>query len=265
MIRVIALDLDDTLLRSDHTVPPHTLELLQQWLQHGHYVVIATGRPPRSIATSLPVELHGVPWICYNGAEIYENGRSIYQNFLSTADTRQIIEMVYALAPTCTVGLEIDNILYLNRHMDRPSPFQVANLIDVANQPSAKVLFFQQNADELAPLLAALPKRARVMLSDKYRLVQILALGTDKVEALRFLLTRWGLSIENVIAFGDDVNDVDMIRESGIGVAVNNAVPEVKAVADRITLSNDEDGVGLVLQELCSQFTLNVPITDNHG
>ncbi len=56
-------------------------------------------------------------------------------------------------------------------------------------------------------------------------------------------MARWGLSMQHVVAFGDDINDVDMVQHSGIGVAVENAIAEVKAVADRYPVSNDEDGV----------------------
>jgi hydroxymethylpyrimidine pyrophosphatase-like HAD family hydrolase len=70
------------------------------------------------------------------------------------------------------------------------------------------------------------------------------------VEALQVVLEGMGYGLENAMAFGDDVNDVGMVARSGIGVAVANAVPEVHAVADRITRSNDEDGVAMVIEEL---------------
>ena len=73
--------------------------------------------------------------------------------------------------------------------------------------------------------------------------------GASKAAALGWLLDRWGLSQEDVVAFGDDVNDVEMVAEAGLGVAMANAVPEVKAAADRITVSNEEDGVAVVLEE----------------
>jgi hydroxymethylpyrimidine pyrophosphatase-like HAD family hydrolase len=82
--------------------------------------------------------------------------------------------------------------------------------------------------------------------------VQILAAGADKTHALRYLIDRLDSHMEHVIAIGDDINDVDMIRDSGLGVAVANAIPEVKAVAKHHTLSNDEDGVALVIEEILS-------------
>jgi HAD superfamily hydrolase (TIGR01484 family) len=252
--RVVALDLDDTLLRSDGTISPRTVDLLRAWRAAGNYVVIATGRPPRNIAEALPDDFHQVPWITYNGAVVFENGVKIYENLMSVEDTQQIVALVLDALPSCTLGLEIENVLYLNQAAKRPIVHRVANLHEVATTPSAKVLFWHTDFASLDPLLTGLPPSARALLSDKYSLVQILAASADKAEALRFVVERWQLDMGQVVAFGDDVNDIEMVRCAGLGVAVENAIPAVKAVANRVTRSNDEDGVALVLAELLRQI-----------
>lgn len=248
--RVVALDLDDTLLRSDGTISPRTVDLLRRWRAAGNYVVIATGRPPRSIAGALPDDFHQVPWITYNGAVVFIDGEKIYENLLPIEATRHIVTLVQEALPTCVLGLEIDDTLYLNQPTKRPTTYQVADLLEIATAPSAKVLFWHTDFPSLDPVLTGLPADARALLSDKYSLVQILAASADKAEALRFLVERWNLDMSQVVAFGDDVNDVEMVRCAGLGVAVDNAIPAVKAVAKRVTLSNDEDGVALILAEL---------------
>ncbi len=252
-MRVVALDLDDTLLRSDGTISQRTIDLLRCWRAAGHYVVIATGRPPRSIAEALPDDFHQVPWITYNGAVVFENGEKIYENLMDVEDTKRIVTLLQDALPGSALGLEIDDILYLNQHMKRPAAYQLADLIEIATSPSAKVLFWHTDFTSLDPVLRVLPATARVLLSDKYSLVQIQAASADKAEALRFVVERWGLEMNQVVAFGDDVNDIEMVRACGLGVAVENAIPQVKAVADRVTLSNDEDGVAAVLAELLDQ------------
>lgn len=249
-LRVVAVDLDDTLLRSDHRISPRTLAALRGWRAAGGHIVIATGRPTRSIAAALPPDLHDVPWITYNGAEVVLNGESLYSNLIAAEATRTIVTAASTLLPASILGLEIDGALYLNREMERPAPYQVADLLEVATRPTAKILIFQADATTVDGLLTQLPPGTRALVSVKYRLIQILAATADKAAALRFVVERWGLGMANVVAFGDDVNDVEMVADAGYGVAVANAVPEVLAVADCVTHTNDEDGVAAVIEQL---------------
>jgi Cof subfamily protein (haloacid dehalogenase superfamily) len=222
---------------------------LHAWEARGGRVIIATGRPPRS-TRRIPDRLHHLPWICYNGAVIHHGESVLYEDFISGEDTQLIVEAILAAGPDVRVGVEIGDVLYINQPLDRPGAQHVADLLSVANQPSAKVLLSLDHYRQIEPVLAAFPTTARVLLSEKYNLVQIMPYATSKERALRHLLEEWGLSMENVVAFGDDVNDVEMVAEAALGVAMDNAVDEVKAVADRITATNDEDGVALVLEEL---------------
>ncbi len=265
MRRIIALDLDETLLRSDKSLSSRTLDLLQQWREHGNEIVVATGRPPRSVDEVIPDLLQDVPWVCYNGAEVQLNGRTTFVDLIPTESARHLVDWALKSLPAWRMGVEIDNTLYVNRPFDRPKRYVLApDLLEVIHQPAAKVLFFDQGQNDytptamngedpfihLRPLLSALPPDTRPMLSQKYRLAQFLSATADKAVALRFVVEGLGLSMEQTIAFGDDVNDAQMVKEAGLGVAVANAAPEVLAAADRVTASNDEDGVALVLEEL---------------
>ena len=257
--RVLVLDLDDTLLRSDSTISERTLDALKRWRATGNAIIIATGRPTRSIANVLPDDLHSVPWITYNGAYIYLDGQQIYEMLIPPAATHAIITLVNELLPECAVGLEINDTLFLNRSIIRTTPYNIVDLVTVAHQPAAKILFFHQEFAALEAILSGLPVETRAMLSSKYNLVQILAANADKTHALQHLVEHLGLTMAQVIAIGDDINDVEMIRDSGLGIAVANAVDEVKAVAKRFTLSNDEDGVALVIEELLQEQVLSRP------
>ncbi len=262
MIRVVALDLDDTLLRSDGTISDATLASLRRWMEIGNRVVIATGRPPRSIGASLPNELHEVPWVCYNGAEIRLRGETTYADLIPTDDVRGIVAMGQQQLPDWRIGVEINDTLYMNQRLEIEKQYTYTpDLLEIANEPAAKVLFTttswldvqNRKADEfepLAPLLKALPAGTRPILSHRYRLAQLLSSSADKAVALAHVVEGWGLSMENVMAFGDDVNDVGMLQASAVGVAVSNAVSEVHAAADRITGTNDEEGVATVLNEI---------------
>ena len=247
---IAAIDLDDTLLHSDGTVSPYTLAQLQAWQQAGHKVVIATGRPPRTIGASLPPDLQAVHWVCYNGAEIHLANQRIYANHIPTDDAQAIVAQLLDASPQPLVGLEIDGQLYLNRTARRNSPYLVADLQTLL-QPAAKVLIFSENGAPLARLALEFPPTAQPLYSARYpHFIQILATDCNKAVALRHLVESWGATLADVVAFGDDTNDVEMVALSGHGVAVENAVEEVKAVADYVTATNNEDGVAVVLHAL---------------
>ena len=247
---VAALDLDDTLLRSDGTISVRTLLALRHWLASGRRLVIATGRPRRTVQAVLPVELHEVPVICYNGAEILIDGECFYENLIPPGEVGAIVQQIQRGVPNATVGLEVGGQIYLDRVMQRSTPYQVADLLTLSPLAAHKILIFCDDIAALAPVLAELPASVRAILSGRYQFAQILAATVDKAEALRVLMDDWALPLSAVVAFGDDTNDVEMVRECGLGVAVANAVDEVKAVAHEITASNDEDGVALVLERL---------------
>jgi hydroxymethylpyrimidine pyrophosphatase-like HAD family hydrolase len=113
---------------------------------------------------------------------------------------------------------------------------------------------FRLEEDHMLPdYLALLPEDVRALVSTKVALVQVMARTASKGAALEAMVERWDLSLANVVAFGDDVNDVEMIESCGLGVAMANAVDEVKAVADFATTSNNEDGVAVVLERLLAE------------
>ncbi len=249
MISVVAVDLDETIVRSDGTISERTLEALLGWEAAGNRVVIATGRPPR-MTRKISQRLHHLPLISYNGSIIHHGEAVLYENFIGHDDTYAIVEAILAVAPDCRLGVESGDVLYINQPFDRPGAQHVADLLSVARRPAAKVILSMEQYQTVAELLPELPKSARVLLSEKYNLAQIMPHASSKETALRHLMETWGLSMANVAAFGDDTNDVEMVLAAGLGVAMDNAVPEVKAVADRITASNDEDGVALVIEEM---------------
>jgi 5-amino-6-(5-phospho-D-ribitylamino)uracil phosphatase len=113
-----------------------------------------------------------------------------------------------------------------------------------------KIMVDLREFSDHSPLMDTVPPECRLFVTDGGQFCQIAHASVSKLDAMRFVLGRWKLGMENVIAFGDDVVDLDLIEESGIGVAMGNAIPEVKAVADLIAKSNDEDGVAEVLEWL---------------
>lgn len=250
MPRVVALDLDGTVLRSDGTVSPRTILTLRRCVERGMRIVVATSRPPRSVAARLPPDFPGGTWICYNGAEIFEEGQRIAQFGISPELTQEIVHSIQHLAPDAAVSVEIDNCLYADRELHHAWAYEIVNLATLPARPAAKVLFDATQVSDLEILRAHFTGRCRVIVLDRGVLGQVMLAAVSKAAALRWVLEQSDLSIDDAIAFGDDLNDVEMLSECGIGVAMDNACAEVKAVADWVTLTNDEDGVALVLESL---------------
>lgn len=254
--KILVLDLDDTLLRCDKSVTAAGRAALARWQNAGHTIVVATGRPPRSVPGVLPPELVDAARIVYNGAHVIIAGCTVFRSEVAPADVRAILAWVAACAPHWHVGLEIEDELFLNREMAKPGHYTVADLWTKCDRPAAKVLFlFPDGRDDLAPLLAMLPPATRALISPKFSLVQVCGGQTNKATALHFLLEQWGRSFADVVAIGDDVNDVELVAEAGVGIAMANSVPDLVAVADWVTASNEEDGVALAIHRLLDDET----------
>lgn len=253
-LTVAASDLDDTLLRDDGSISARTEAAIAAWLASGRHFVIATGRPPRSVGDHLPELLQRVPWICYNGAEIRQNGTVLYRDFIPENALPPFIERVLSEYPDAIVGLELEDTLWLNRprksRTEPRVPQRIADLRTVSHLPAAKVLVFADDLDHLTPVFESLPESVRLMPSGRYPFMQLMAQGADKVTALRHLVGQWGCTLDNVVAFGDDINDVDLLRGARLGVAVANAFPPALAAADHLAPANAEDGVAQVLEAL---------------
>lgn len=250
MYRVVALDLDGTLLRSDGTISPRTLAALGRCREAGLRLVVATARPPRSVAAMLPPPFPPSPWVCYNGAEVYDAGRRVIQQAIPPTVAREIVAYLHARVPDAAVSVEIDDRLFANQPLGAPVLHEVVDLETVVNRPVAKILFDARRIGDLETLRSSLSTHCRLVITDRGRLGQIMLTSVSKASALKILLDQWRLGFGDVIAFGDDVNDLDLLSSSGTGVAMANATWEVVAVANRITLSNDEDGVAVVLEEM---------------
>ncbi len=254
---ILALDLDDTLLRTDKTIGDRTLQALRRWLSAGHEVIVATGRPPRWVHDVLPPELHAVPRVVYNGAQVIVEGRVVYRNEIAPPDVHAVVAWTQACRPHWHVGLEIEDVLYLNRATVKGGAYTVADLLSLCDRPAAKIIFlFGEEREDLAPLLDALPAATRALITPKFSMVQLCGRSTNKADAIAHLLAERGLPFAAVAAIGDDVNDIEMLRSAGIGIAVDNALDEVKAAADWVTAAANADGVAAAIERLLDQPVL---------
>jgi Cof subfamily protein (haloacid dehalogenase superfamily) len=264
MYRLLALDLDGTLLTSSNRVTPYTLAVLHRAVDTGIKLVVATGRVTymfRSLVTDVPIN---APQITCNGAIIYDiRDNSIIQQLLLPEEIIiSLLKTLRELGLYCCYysdqRLYIDAALAIQSHHS-PSPQQRRTNVpisiskDVAEYASLPCIKIAAYGDEYTL------QQKRLVIKDRLggqvyitqtaeNCLEFLHPHVSKANALRTILNNYGIAAEDVIAFGDNPNDVEMLQLAGVGVAVANAHQEVKEAANYITQSNDQDGVALAIE-----------------
>jgi hydroxymethylpyrimidine pyrophosphatase-like HAD family hydrolase len=263
--RLIASDMDGTLLRSDDTVGEATVAELSRWAAEGVPLVLATGRPPRWMRRIREVVGRGTA-VCCNGAVLLDLERFeiLEEEALPPAVLAAITAGLRAEQPdtwfAVEYGLEFRHEPVYQPRWDVDAPgVAVATLQEMVARPVAKLLARHEDLprDVFVDLVTeVVGDRATVTNSSSDALAEISARGVTKATGLARVAAARGLGPEDVVYFGDMPNDVpafDWVREGGgRAVAMAHAHPEVLAAATDVTDSNDEDGVAVFLRSLRS-------------
>lgn len=267
-IRLIALDLDGTLFNNRKEITPHTLDVLQQAIRKGVYVVPATGRP----AAGLPKELMALEGLHYaitsNGSEVADlvSGKPLFRFPIEGKLAARILRVLkhYDCLPSLFCqgrrACPVEDVERIPEFVDanmvkyvRDSCWPVGDLVEYAlnsGDTIEKANGFFLDEDERARCWAemeALPEHV-VITSSLTLNMEINAPGVHKGRGLMALAEHLGLTADQVMACGDSGNDLEMIKAAGLGVAMGNATAPVLEHADYVTLSNEEDGVAAAVE-----------------
>ena len=260
--RAIALDLDGTLTNHEKVVTPKTREALLKAAANGAVIILASGRPTYGIepvAECLELNQRGGYILSYNGGNIVnaKTGEKLFSQFLPD----EVIPELYAYAEENGhallgyAGNEIitempdDQYVKEESRINKMNIRKVDNLFESLEPHPTKLLMtgdptLMLKAEE--ELVEKLGDRMDIFRSAPFFL-ELVPKGIDKAKSLTRLLTKINLTPADLIAFGDGYNDLSMLKLAGMGVAMENAAPEVRAEADYVTLSNEEDGVAAAL------------------
>lgn len=263
-VKLIAFDLDGTLLDGRKRIPEENLLALQAAAAAGALLVPATGR----IYTGVPEVLRQLPWARYfitvNGAYAYDavDDRNLYTSELQVDTCLRLIEYMDSLP--VIYDCYQDNWGYISRDMFEkaanyiPDPgilkmmhelrTPVDNLAETLRQRGRPVQKMQMHFLDLAERKRQLKRVAELfpetaVSSSLPWNIEINSVGATKGQALKALCSDLHIDLADVLAFGDGSNDLDLIRTAGIGVAMSNGAEDVKAAADWIAPSNEECGV----------------------
>ncbi|MDM5239233.1 HAD family hydrolase [Bacillus cereus] len=249
MRKVIISDLDGTLLRSDKTISEKSINILKECKNKGDELIFATARPPRSINQYIPSVLKNEIVICYNGALVLKGNDVLYEMEISKNIILEIIEIgkKYNLHQIC---LEINDKLYSNFDVTDyfgNVPCEVMDVSELNFEKASKIIVCTKGSIN-KEFTKELPIECSAVITDNGTLCQIMHAEVSKWNSIQRVLQHLNRDAAEVIAFGDDYNDMEMIEKCGIGVAMSNAVEELKSVAKFIAKSNDEDGVATFLE-----------------
>jgi hypothetical protein len=256
--RLIATDLDGTLLRNDGSVSDRTRGVLQRVSAAGIQLVIVTGRPIRRMRqVGRALDLSGVA-ICGNGAVIYDLQRDVIleQTPLSGPTARELIlelrahlpEIRFAVETGLKLGREPD---YARRRpVDVAVDVEIADALELSAQGASKLIAVHPSLpiDEFMQQVGAIIAERATVTHAGAPFLEIAAAGVTKAWALAAHCERQGIVARDVLAFGDMPNDLPMLEWAGLGVAVANAHETVLAIANQTTVSNEADGVATFIE-----------------
>ncbi|RFS86848.1 HAD family phosphatase [Actinomadura spongiicola] len=259
--RVIATDLDGTVVRSDGTISDRTVAALARVERAGAMLVMVTGRPPRWMTeVAEAVGHHGVA-ICANGAVVYDlHTETVLQTREMPPDViAEAVGRLRGVSPELrfavehTTGFVFEASYGLERWDLEAFGGRPVEGDDLVNRSGTKLLAFQPDADP--DTLAEKAEQAvgdlvTVTHSSGRGLLEMSALGVTKATALAALCVEHGVTSADVTAFGDMPNDLAMLTWAGTSYAVANAHPLVLAATTHTTSRNDDDGVAEVLERL---------------
>ena len=249
-IKMVVTDLDRTLLRTDKTISAYTSDVFRRCQTRGIKVVFATARPKRTVKhffDNIPADA----LILHNGAAVFI-GDSLFSHCgIASAATRQILLSYNRDYPDATLSVEIDDVFYANFDVSTVWNYTEAirtDFTDLPDKAAEKIIVGVSGAEDIDKYSKYLTDGLYIELNDG-KLGLIMNKGATKLKAVQALTQHYSYELHEVAAFGDDYNDLGMIKECGIGVAMDNALDEVKAVADYICDTNDNDGVAQWIEE----------------
>jgi 5-amino-6-(5-phospho-D-ribitylamino)uracil phosphatase len=258
-VRLVAIDLDGTLLDDSKRVSTETVDALKCVTGARVRVVIASARPPRSVRHVYRELGLDTLQINYNGALVWDepSRKAVFHRPMEPAVVRRVIDLARGRFPQVLVSCEILDRWCTDRFDDTYTtetgrlfkPDLVAPVDEFCAGPITKLMLLAEPAvvSELEPLVRAMPLGITVIRSDP-DLIQVMDASASKGLALRLVCDHYEVPMEQTMAIGDALNDVPMLEAAGVGVAMDNAHPHVKLAADWVAPSNNDHGVCAALK-----------------
>lgn len=287
MYRLVAIDLDGTMLNQYGIITEETKDVIKKVQEKNVEVIIASGRAINSVK-NFSKEINSQNYfISGNGAITYDiqNDKILYENILSKQKVLQIIKVceensiyynVYTENGIIAKSLNYNTLYYYKDNLSKPEENQthiniVENVYDYIEQREEKILkimicdehqsvfnsiirklkeISQIEVLEVSHMSRKIIKQGTEEIKLEYFYTEVSAQNVDKWNAIENLIKILGISKEEVVAIGDNANDLKMIQNAGLGIAMGESAPYIKQSADKVALGNDENGVAQALEEI---------------
>ncbi len=264
--KIIALDMDDTLLTSQKSISTKNQEAIAQALQKGIKVVLCSGRTHNAItgyAKTLGIA-GSDQYMITNGGGMIENmnGDILFERTLSNGFYHEFVDFIkknklhYNVVDnkgntytsqvdwidkyTVTQAFENDNGLYIREPDDMPKDFKIVKAIINGNE---------QELDNISDMVHQRFDKDYFVVRTGVGFLEVFPQNVNKGEAVKHLASLLKVNLSDVMAMGDRDNDIPMLKIAGKGIAMENAMPGVKDVSDFVTTDNNHDGVGLAIEK----------------
>lgn len=255
MIKMILTDLDNTLLRNDKTISDYTLKTIQKLREAGYLFVPATARSINKLK-----EMHlfdTLPYdalILLNGSKILLNDKIIYHEGMPKQNFDAFLPTLLEKYGDHRLTIEIDETLYVNHNIWEVDPNETHYLQtkDFKNLPDGlidRIIMEVAHKDEVLEIRKILPDDLYAHNVGDAPICRILPKNVTKAKAIDFLCQHFKINKDEIVAFGDDENDIEMFQYCHTSVAMANAIPSLQKIASAITLSNEQDGVAYWLEQ----------------
>jgi len=245
-MKAIICDLDRTLLHTDKSISSYTAEVFKKCREIGILVMAASARPMRAIIPYKDI----IPFdaICATNGAVISLPNGITEVGFSTESGENIISKLLEF-PDVFLSVETSTGLYSNRDIPIWNPVIYEKFPSLPEDIVLyKILASSKESSLYEHIESTLTDDVYHTIADK-DLIQIMSKNATKWNGIKYMLSYYGISPNDCVYFGDDNDDMEPIKNCGIGVAVSNAIPSVLAIADKIADSNDEDGVARFVEE----------------
>lgn len=258
--RLIATDMDGTLLLPDNTISQPTMQAIEKARQKGVVFTLSTGRPVQGVKKYIDQLGLDCPVITYNGAVVVHSrtGQILFSQDMDREDARLVYNL--ALEKGVMFILWSKNRLYVSEMSEKTEFYEqivstkaelLTDFDSLLEDGITKFLWYDEPEilDGYINQLKHCPLKDTTFIKSRAYFMEFFSAQTSKAVAMEKLGEYYGISRQEMIAIGDQTNDLSMIEYAGLGVAMGNAVDSVKKAADHITATNTEDGVAQVIEK----------------